>query len=393
MKVTRGRLVAVGAGVVVLVVLAAAMRPRPLAVDAATAVRGPLETTVDAEGRTRVRERYVVTAPVSGRVERIRLVEGMPIRGGDPVARITPLPLDAQTELQARARVSAAEAARRVAEGQVPVARAALAQARLDAQRAHRLAEAGGVAPRDVEQADLALRQAEETAHAATERATAARADVAQARAALVGLGAGSRGGVIVVRAPTGGRVLRVPERSERVVAAGTALLELGDPRTLEVVADVLSSDGADIRAGDAVRLAGWGGNGDEGETLAGRVRDVEPSAFTKISALGVEEQRVNVIVDVPSPPSAVGDGFRVNVSVVTWSAPDVLTVPTSALVRERDEWIVYAITDGRARRRPVRVGHLGATAAEVLGGIDVGTRVVAFPSDKVSEGARVAAR
>ena len=398
MKITRGRLVAVGAATILLIILAAAVRPRPIVVDVATVARGAMETTVDAEGRTRVRERYVVAAPVGGRVERISYVEGAVIHRGDAVAVLTPLALDAAGVVQARARVDAADALQRGASAAVRAADATHAQARRDAERAHRLAEAGGIAPRDVEQADLALRQAEEDAGAAHERSVAAAADVRQARAALLGT-TGAAGGRIVVRAPASGRVLRILERSERTVAAGTVLLEIGDPASLEVVVDVLSSDGATIRAGDPVRLTGWSADGaadraaGEGAPVAGRVREVEPSAFTKVSALGVDEQRVNVVIDLVAPPPTVGDGFRVDVSVVTWSAPDVLTVPTSALAREGDAWTVYAIEGGRARRRAVRIGRIGASTAELLGGLDSGARVVAFPSDKIGEGTRVAAR
>lgn len=393
MKITRGRLIAVGVGATILIILAAATRPRPTEVDVAVVSRGAMETTVDAEGRTRVRERYVVAAPVSGRVERMAFVEGAPVHRGDAVAVLTPLALDAQSAAQARARADAADALQRSASAATHAADAALAQARRDAARAHRLGEAGGIAPREVERADLALRQSEEDARSAHERSIAAAADVRHARAAL--LGTQGAEGKIVVRAPADGRVLRIPERSERTVAAGTVLLEVGDPASLEIVADVLSSDGATIRAGDPVRIEGWTGNGgsETATTLAGRVRDVEPSAFTKVSALGVDEQRVNVVIDLAAPPPTIGDGFRVDVSVVTWSARDVLTIPTSALARDGDAWTVYAIEGGRARRRAVRIGRIGASAAELLGGLDVGARVVAFPSDKISDGARVTGR
>lgn len=390
MKLRRKHLVWIALGVAAVAIIAVAMRPRSLPVETARAARGALETTVDADGRTRVRERYVVTAPVAGRLERIVLVEGDSVRVGDVVARLQPLPLDAPAAVQARSRLDAASALAREATARQRLAGAALVQRRRDLARAQRLGEAGGVAPRVVEDAALAERQAAEDARAASERVRAAVADVRQAEAALFAV-AGQGRGTVVVRAPAAGRVLRIPERSERVLAAGTPLVELGDPATLEVVVDVLSSDGAEIRPGDPVRLTRWAG--EAAPALAGRVRYVEPAAFTKVSALGVDEQRVNVIVDVPAAPPSLGDGFRVDASIVTWAAPSVLTVPTNALVRQGGGWSTFVVRDGRAARRQVRVGHLGATAAEVLGGLAAGDEVIVFPSDQVADGGRVAPR
>jgi HlyD family secretion protein len=194
--------------------------------------------------------------------------------------------------------------------------------------------------------------------------------------------------------------VLRVPERSERVVAAGTPLLEIGDPASLEIVIDVLSSDGAMVHPGDSVRLSEWTGLnvGDEGRVTAGRVREIEPSGYTKVSALGVEEQRVNVIVDPVAAPRTIGDGFRVEASIVVWSADDVIRVPRSALVRDEREtgqarWHAYVIREGRAELRDLRIGHAGSADAEVLAGLTEGERVIVFPSDQVRAGRRVATR
>lgn len=390
MKLRRKHLAWIAIGVVAAAIVAFAMRPRSLPVETARAGPASLEATVDADGRTRVRERYVVTAPVAGRLERIALLEGDSVRVGDVVARLQPLPLDAPTAVQARSRVDAANALASEAAARRRVADAALVQRRRDLARAQRLGDAGGVAPRAVEDAVLAERQADEDARAAAERVHAAAADVRQAEAALLAI-TGAGHGAVVVRAPAAGRVLRIPERSERVVAAGTPLVELGDPATLEVVVDVLSSDGAAIRPGDAVRLTRWGGEGQA--PLAGRVRYVEPAAFTKVSALGVDEQRVNVIIDVPGAPKSLGDGFRVDASIVTWAAQRVLTVPTNALVRHGDGWSAFVVRGGRAERRAVRVGHLGATAAEVLDGLAAGDEVIVFPSDQIAEGIRVAPR
>jgi len=398
MKLTRGQLVAATLGVVVIAGIAFMLRPKPLVVETSTVERRRLEATVDADGRTRVRERFVVVAPVAGRVARITRVEGSLVRAGDVVARLTPLPLDSQALVQAQARVDGAKALVLEASAQVRVANASLDQRRRELSRAKRLAEVGGVAPRVVEESELALVQAEEAVRAANERARAAEADARQARAVLLGR-EGSSVATVLVRAPARGRVLRVPERSERIVAAGTPLLELGDPSSLEIVIDVLSSDGATIHPGDRVRLAEWAGaeGGEHLNPVVGRVREIEPAGFTKVSALGVEEQRVNVIVEVDTIPPGVGDGFRVDASIIVWSAENVIVVPRSALLQANagstGGWSAFVVKGGRVEARSVRIGHVGGTAAEVLVGIDAGDEVVLFPSDQVKAGIRVAAR
>jgi HlyD family secretion protein len=249
-----------------------------------------------------------------------------------------------------------------------------------------------------VEESQLAQLQAEETLRAADQHTRAAEADARQARAVLAGQADGFSA-MVLVRAPASGRVLRVPERSERVVAAGTALIELGDPKSLEIVVDVLSSDGALIQPGDRVRLAGWASGDDENSAAGGRVREIEPSGFTKTSALGVEEQRVNVIVDPDTVPERMGDGFRVEASIVVWSASSVTTVLRSALVQaegtsERSpSWSSFVVHNGRVAAQGVRVGHVGGAQAEVLAGLQAGDTVIVFPSDQVKRGARVRLR
>jgi HlyD family secretion protein len=397
MKVTRARLIVAGAGLAVLAGIGALFRPKPITVDTVVVTRGPLESTIEADGRTRVRERYVVVAPVSGRVARLSLAEGAHVRAGDVVARIAPPPLDSQAVIQTQARIDAVSALAMQAATGVRVATAELAQRRREHSCAQRLAEVGGIAPRVVVECALAQLQAEEALRAAQERLKAAEADVRQARAALVTQGAEA---TIVVRAPASGRVLRVPERSERIVAAGTPLMEIGDPASLEVVVDVLSSDGSLIRPGDVVRLGGWDDAGGEaGEVLQSRVRAIEPGGYTKTSALGVEEQRVNVVIDADRPPSFVGDGFRVEATIVVWSAPDVVIAPRSALFQEdaaRDGaggWRIFVVEDGTVVLRSVRIGHFGGASAEVLSGIEPGDEIVVFPSDRIRDGIRVTTR
>jgi HlyD family secretion protein len=396
MKLTRAKVIVATAGVLVVVAAAFALRPKALVVDTSIVARRDLETTIDADGRTRVRQRYVVVAPVAGRLTRITRVEGASVRAGDVVARLTPLPLDSQATMQAQARLDGASALVRGAAADVRVATANLDQRRRELSRAKSLAEVGGVAPRILEESELALVQAEEALRAATERARAAEADARQARAVLFAR-EGNGAATVLVRAPASGRILRVPERSERIVAAGATLLELGDPASLEIVVDVLSSDGATIHAGDRVRLAEWASDsGEHMNPVIGHVREIEPAGFTKISALGVEEQRVNVIVDVDKIPPGVGDGFRVEASIIVWSSPKVIVVPRSALLQASGGttgWNAFVVRSGRAEARSIRIGHVGGAAAEVIAGIDEGDEVVLFPSDQVKAGTRVSAR
>jgi len=376
-----------------LVVVAAgggalALRPAAVPVEVAPVRRGPLQTTVDEEAVTRVRDRFTVAAPVAGRLARIRLREGDIVRAGDVVAHLAPAPADTRTAAQARAALAAAEARADETAVRTAEARASLAQALRDARRMRVLADAGAVSERDREQAQLAadLRRAE--LRAAESAVRAARADAGTARAALLGADPERAEAPVAVRSPGTGRVLRLLEPSERVVAAGTPLLVLGDPEGLELVAEVLSEDAVEIRPGTPVRVERWGGS----EPLSGRVRVVEPAGFERVSALGVEEQRVRVVIGLDRVPAALGDGYRVEARIVTWAAPGVLKVPTSTLVRDGSRWSVWIVEDGRARRRPVAAGHRGEGETEVLGGVSPGEQVVLYPDDRVIEGVRVRA-
>jgi HlyD family secretion protein len=319
------------------------------------------------------------------------------VRAGDIIARIAPLPLDSQSTVQAQARVDATVALALQADAQVRVANAELAQRRKEYARAQRLAEVGGIAPRAVEECALAQLQAEEAVRAATQRATAADADVRQARAVLSG---NSPGAVArVVRAPATGIVLRLAERSERIVTAGTPLMEIGDPGSLDVVVDVLSSDAAAIRNGALVRITRWSAEtGVENQILNGVVTRIDPAGFTKTSALGLAEQRVNVIIALDNTPKELGDGFRVEASIITWQRSAVVTAPRSALFQsdwggESQQWTAYGIRRGRIEERLVEVGHFGGNRAEIISGLAPGDSIVAFPSDRVRVGVRVSAR
>ena len=385
---TRNRLTLSVIALLILAGIESVLRPEPTPVETAAVGRGPLRVTVDAEGKTRVRDRFVVTAPVSGRLERVMLDEGAQVRAGDVVARIAPAPLDEPSARQARARVDAARALAAEAATRARLAEAAADQARRDHERTQRLADAGAIPRRALEEAALAARSRADDLTAALAHAAAAAAEVDQASAGLLYAGVGA-GGEVPVRAPAAGRVLRIAERSARLVPPGAMIAEIGDTRALEVVVDVLSSDAARIRPGMTVLLEGWGG----AECVQGTVRLVEPAATTRVSALGVEEQRVDVLVDVVDPPAALGDAYRVDASVIVWERDGVLTVPASALVRSGNAWAAYIVAGGRAALRTVEVGEMGGATAQVLSGLREGEQVIVFPSDQVRGGVRVAVR
>ena len=383
MRFTRKHLIWAGGAALASVVGWMALREPPLEVDLGTVRRGALRVTVDAEGKTRVRDRYMVTAPVTGQLERIDIPEGTYVRAGDVLARIAPVPLDAQAVRQATARVTATQSLTRDAETRVRQARATLEQERRAAGRIDRLVRAGALPERDLEDAQLTVRLREEDLAAAEARSRAAVADVDQARAALIAVAGGQPNTRVLVRAPADGCVLRVPERSERVVAVGTPIVEVGDPTALELVVDVLSADASRVRPGAIAIVDNWG----DGESLTGRVRRVEPAAFTRVSALGVEEQRVNVVIDLPRLPPGLSDGYRVEARISVWEGADVTIVPISALFREEQNWAVFLVRDSRAKLARVQIGERNATGAQVLDGLRAGDEVVVFPSDQIKSG------
>lgn len=407
MKITRRRIVFIllAAGVLALAVLA--LLPSPVPVETAPVAAGPLTVSIDEEGRTSARDRYTVAAPTSGRLERVALRAGDPVARGQVLAILDLAPLDAREREAAEGRLRAAEALRREAVENLGHATADAAQAARDRERAEQLHQKGYSALQELEQARNAETAALKGAEAARFRVEAAASEVAVARAALLagaGHGTGDRR-LIELRAPVDGRVLRVLEQSERVLPAGSPILEVGDASRLEVVVEVLTTDAVRVRPGMPVNLAGWGGEG----TIPARVRIVEPAAFTKISALGVEEQRVRVIADLTGPPGPLGDGYRVEARIVTWSADSVLKVPASAVFRraagageapgprptpgEAQGWAVFTVSGGRARLRPVAPGHRTAAEVEMLKGIVAGELVVLHPQNELRDGVRVTVR
>lgn len=378
------------AGVAAAIAIVYAWLPKPTGVDAARARRTTLAVEITDDGQTRVRDRFVVAAPASGMLERIEIEPGTTVERGDPIARITPpdpVLLDRRSRDETEAHLAAAIA--RVHRADTAIARATVARASAirEAARGRALLERGAIAGAEADRLELEEQLANGDLRAAQTERTAAVAEVAALRAVLEADGDPTRIHRNVV-APVSGRVLRVLRDSAGPVIAGAPLIELGDTRAIEVVVDVLSSDAVQLRPGIEASIEGWGG-----APLRGVVRVVEPSAFTRISALGVEEQRVKVILDVDHPPASLGDGFRVDVRMFPWRGDNVLTVPASAVFRDHDRWALYVIEAGRARLRRVEIGHRGRTDLEITSGLAEGAEVIVHPSDRVTDDARVVPR
>ena len=373
----------VASTLVVAAVLAWWAAPGPVEVELATAARGPIQATVDEDGVTRARERYSVVAPVAGRMLRLAWREGDAVTAGEKLAEIAPLPLSAADREQLEAKLDAARALHRQAEERVARAQADLEQAGRERKRVEDLVAQKFVSAQALEQAVLAERVKENDARATRSQATAAAAEVEAASGALASLR--SRAPVVPVRSPVSGFILSIPERSERVVAAGAPIATVGDPRDLEIVVDLLSSDAVRVKPGTRMLVTGWGG-----ATLEATVRRVEPAAFRKVSALGVEEQRVNVIADFVQVPPGLGDAYRVDARVVLAEKPDALRVPAGALFRHGGGWAAYLVRDGRARLNPVEVGLRGARDVEIVAGLASGDEVVVYPGNDLRDGRRI---
>jgi HlyD family secretion protein len=369
--------------------------PKPVVVETATAKRGQLVVTVDEDGKSRVKDRYVVSAPLSGNLARIELRPGDMVKPGQILARLVPLEaplLDTRSKAEAEARVRAAEASRRQAKAQIERAEAAYAFAKKSAQRAKQLSKDGVAPVADTDQALLEERARSAELSSSRFGAKVADYEAQMARAAL-GAMSGKKGAAdsMDVPSPIAGRVLRVVHESEGVVQAGAPLVEVGDPSALEVVVDVLTSDAVRIKPGAHTEILRWGG-----APLRAEVRLVEPSAFTRLSALGVEEQRVNAIVDLRDPYSkwtALMDGFRVEARIVVWEAQNALNIPASALFQSGDGFAVFVVDAEVAHKRTLKIGHNNGLRVEVLDGIAEGARIVVHPSDRVTDGARVTFR
>jgi HlyD family secretion protein len=373
-----------------------AFAPRPLAVEVASVTEGPFETSIEEDGKTRLRDRYVVAAPLGGTVGRITLREGDAVEAGAVLASITPvLPamLDERTRRELLLRVDIAQAQTQRVAARIEGAKLALAQARNEQQRSEQLARDGFVSPTKLDNDRLAAEAARKDLDAANEEGRVAAYEVQQARAALLASSQAGTRRAFAVRAPVAGRVLKVVQASEGPVALGTPLVELGDVTRLEVVAELLTADALRAQPSSPVRIERWGGEG----VLEGRVRRVEPAAFTKISALGVEEQRVRVLIDLTSPPEqwrALGDGFRVGVHIVTRSLPKAVKAPVSAVFPLPEGGnAVFVVQGGRARLTPVQLGARNGQEAWVESGVAPGAQVIVYPPAATRDGLRVKPR
>ncbi len=387
MKISRQALKYSAAGLALVALLAWWAWPEPRIVETAKVTRGLVQVTVDEDGETRAIDRYGVAAPVAGRLLRVALRDGDPVKAGQVVAEIAPLPISEADRDLLEAKLEATRALRLEAEENVRRAEADAAQADRERARVADLLAKKFVSEQALEQADVAAKTKSAALKAARSRAAAAAAEVEAARATLLAVQA--KAPTVRVSSPVDGRVLRIVEKSERVVQPGTVLATVGDPGSLEIVIDVLSNEAVRVRPGMRMLLTGWGGN----EVVEATVRTVEPAAFKKISALGVEEQRVYVVGDFKAVPPGVGDAYRVDARIVIAEKADALRVPVGALFRRGEKWAVFLVSDGRAVEKPVELGLRGARDAEIVAGLAERDEVVLYPGNDLADGTRIAPR
>lgn len=390
-------------GIILLVLVIAAgllygFFPRAVEVDVVAAVSGPLAVSIEEEGKTRVMERYVVSAPVAGYSRRIDLHVGDAVQAGQVLAQLEPVrseALDPRSRAQMQAQLNAAQAALSAA---VENARAAEAQATLaqqELQRVESLRKVNFVSEQALDRARTELSRSQAAKQAAHYTANMTRFELDKVRATLASTAqqqTGKSTETISVRAPVAARVLKLVHESEGLVPAGQPLLEIGNPDTLEIAVEVLSTQAVKIAPGSKVLFDRWGND----TTLQGAVRMIEPTGFTKVSALGVEEQRVRVIADITSPREIwrrLGDGYRVEARFVIWEGNDILQIPASALFRQGKEWAVFAVENGRAKLRTIKVGQQAGLIVQALSGIKAGEQVITHPEDKIKDGTRVKVR
>lgn len=384
--------------VLIIALLAWGFSPKPVMVEAAKAIRAPMTVTIVEEGRTRVIDRYVVSAPVDGVACRVQLNVGDTVEQGQVLLGISPLEsqvLDPRSRAQAKARMSAAESALRAAEEQLQAASASKAFAANELERLRPLAEEELISREAFDKAETDARTTAAAARSAAFNVEVAAYDLEAARTTLeysAATASGAPAERVPVRAPIDGRILKVHHECEGAVRTGDPLLEVGDPTVLEVEVDLLSADAVKIKAGMPVWFDRWGGE----QSLHGRVRNIEPVGTTKISALGVEEQRVLVISDFTSPGELwrrLGDGYRVEAQFILWQETDVLQVPASSLFRYQKDWALFVIEDKRAVRRVIKVGQRNGLLAQIIAGLEQGEMVVNHPSDAVEHGRSVKLR
>lgn len=379
-------------GILFLLLLVAAvaylLQPTPVTVDVASIELRPFAETVEEQGRTRAHRPFVVTAPVGGRLLRTELDEGDSVRAGQVIARIAPSPQDQRSIALAEANVASAESLLDAADAALVEARSTLERNRRELQRREQLFQNNLASAEEVETFRQLVAAAEARVVSAQASRRTASAGIESARSYLIGVGAEEHQseGVVEVRSPSDGTVYAVFEENERVIPAGTPIYEISNQDSLEIVVDLLTQDAVRVEPGDPIRITGWGGD----YTIDAVVQYIEPEAFTKISALGVEEQRVNVIGELLTAPDNIGAEYRVEVSIVTWQAQDVLTIPTSAIFQRSNGWNTFVVVDGEAELRPLLIGYRGRDYTQVMDGVEQGETVVIFPSDLINEGTRV---
>lgn len=382
-------------GAALVAVVAMGFKPKPVEVETGTVVRAPLTVHVSEEGKTRIRNRYVVAAPVAGRMRRVPLKPGDEVKAGETVITtiepvVAPL-LDPRARLLAETVITTREAARSRATEAIAAARSASAMADANLARIRSL-KGGAVSQVDRDRVEMEASMRAAELRSAEFSLKVSEHELEQARAALERPAITTEGNLIEVKSPVSGRLLNVMQESESVVPAGTAIAEIGDPADLEIEAEILSRDAVTMKPGDAVSIEQWGGP----QPLAGRVRRIEPAAFTKISALGVEEQRVYVLCDLVDPPEeaqALGDRYRVEVRVAVWHSDDVLVVPAGALFREGNAWKTFVFRDGKAQSVALEAGKTDGRFTEVISGLSEGDEVLLHPPDTVKDGTPVKKR
>lgn len=363
--------------------------PSPVEVELARVTQGPLQVSIDNQGQIRAHDKYIVTAPVAARLERIAMRDGDMVKKGQLLAILHQLPLDARQQQEALARLDAARALQQEAGVRVQKAQTDMQLARKERLRIDALVRGGFVSSQAMDRAIAAEKTSGDEWRAAQSRQQAAAADVRNASSALIAFqDSGHSGAQIRLTSPVDGYALKVHETSARTVSAGAALITIGDTEKYEIVIDVLSTDAVNAHPGDIVLIDGWGG----AATLRAKVRLVEPQAFTKISALGVEEQRVNVIADPTDALGPLGDGYRIEARIIIWSAPDVVKVPGSSLFRVGDAWHVFVVRNGRARERAVKTGQRNQDETQILSGLERDETIIRYPGNQISEGTRVTA-
>lgn len=365
--------------------------PSPIKVELAKATQGPMQVSINNQGQIRAHDKYIVAAPVAAELERIVLRDGDRVKKGQVLAILRQLPLDARQQQEALARLDSAKALLQEAYARVQQTYTDMQLARKERIRIEGLVHSGFVSSQAMDRAISAEKSSSDEWRAAQSRRQAAAADVRNASSALIAFQKKPEHGdrqQIRLTSPADGYALKVHEASARTVAAGTPLITIGDTGKYEAVVDVLSTDAVNITPGNLVLINGWGG----AATLRARVRAVEPLAFTKISALGVEEQRVNVIADLVDAPGPLGDGYRIEARIVIWSAQDIIKVPGSSLFRVGDAWHVFIVRNGRAREREVRTGRRNQDETQILSGLARDDIIIRYPGNQISDGVRVTA-